>query len=90
MFCDIVYVPFNVYNYRAGADEERNQLLHLYCIFASMCLSRPRLSNNCIRNYQLPLIITALLYVDLINVDYLTACAFSGHHDVALFERRRQ
>ena len=26
--------------------------------------------------YQSPLILTALLYVDLINVAYLTACAF--------------
>ena len=26
--------------------------------------------------YQLPLILTALLHVDLINVSYLTACAF--------------
>ena len=26
--------------------------------------------------YQLPLILTAVLHVDLINVAYLTACAF--------------
>ena len=37
-------------------------------------------------SYQLPLILTALLHVDLINVPYLTACALSGHHDVAFFE----
>ena len=38
--------------------------------------------------YQLPLILTALLHGDLINVAYLTAMETSGY--VALFECRRQ
>ena len=33
--------------------------------------------------YQLPLILTAFLHVDLINVVTLTACILSGQHDVA-------
>ena len=41
--------------------------------------------------YQLPLIFIALLHADLKNVGYLTACAFfTGHDDVAVFERRPQ
>ena len=36
--------------------------------------------------YQFPLILTALLHVDLINVTFLTHVPLSGHHDVALFE----
>ena len=42
-----------------------------------------------IHGYQLPLMLITLLHVDLINVAYLMAC-LSGHHDVALLERRRQ
>ena len=37
--------------------------------------------------YQLPLILTALLHVDLINVAYFTACvSVSGIHDIAFYE----
>ena len=39
-----------------------------------------------IQYYQSSLILTALLYVDLINVAFLRHLPLSGHHDVALFE----
>ena len=34
-------------------------------------------------DYQLPLILIALLHVDLTNVIYLTAVIRSGQHDIA-------
>ena len=36
--------------------------------------------------YQLPLILTAFMHIDLIKVVYLTHVPLSGHHDIALFE----
>ena len=36
--------------------------------------------------YQLPLILTALLHVDLINVAYLPHASLSGIHDIAFYE----
>ena len=39
---------------------------------------------------MLPLILTALLHADLINVDYLTYVSLLGHAEVAFFKWRRQ
>ena len=36
--------------------------------------------------YQLALVLSVMLHVDLINVAYLMALSLSGQHDVALFE----
>ena len=35
--------------------------------------------------YHLPLILTALLHVDLINTDISLHVSLSGQHDIALF-----
>ena len=37
-------------------------------------------------HYQLPLLLTAFLHVDLINIACLTHVPLSGHDDVALFD----
>ena len=41
---------------------------------------------SCIVVYQLPLILTALSHVDLLNVAYVRHVSLFGHHDVAPFE----